>query len=232
MSSFSDISKLASSAGFDPSKIAADLKGAAEKAAKDAAEKATSAAGNAAENAAKGAKQNIPGASMVSSLGLNPSEIAAGPGADNASSLSSSEPDPLSPDAPPNTKGSDKRQEAANDVMCSEFQSLFIKNQTRYQEFIMRSLESYFQQKHTKVILDKMLTRNMSEYIKSNQFSGIVKSEIEKSIGSVMQTSLRSGLRSRKNYQKMCNDINKMVAARGGGGAKRKSKKKTIKRRN
>ena len=96
----------------------------------------------------------------------------------------------------------------------------------------MRSLEAYFQEKHTKVILDKMLTRNMSEYIKSNQFSGIVKSEIEKSIGSVMQTSLRSGLRSRKNYQKMCNDINKMVAARGGGGAKRKPKKKTIKRRN
>lgn len=130
-------------------------------------------------------------------------------------------------------KGSPARQEAANDIMCSEFQELFHKNQTRYQEFIMRSLENYFQEKHTKVILDKMLTRNMAEYIKSNQFSGIVKSEIEKSIGSVMQGSLRSGLRNRKNYQKMCNDIDKMSATRGGETrSKRKPKRKTLKRRN
>lgn len=133
----------------------------------------------------------------------------------------------------PVDRGSEARQEAANGTMCSEFQELFHKNQTKYQEFIMRSLENYFQEKHTKVILDKMLTRNMSEYIKSNQFSGIVKSEIEKSIGSVMQVSLRSGLRNRKNYQKMCNDIDKMSAARGGATrSKRKPKRKTLKRRN
>jgi len=213
---------MASSAGFDPSKIAAELK-----------DKANGAAKGAVGNAANGAMKNIPGvsglSSLASSVGIDPSKIADGlnPG---DSSISDSASDPLS-STDPKDKGSGARQEAANDVMCSEFQSLFIKNQTRYQEFIMRSLENYFQEKHTKVILDKMLTRNMSEYIKSNQFSGIVKSEIEKSIGSVMQTSLRSGLRSRKNYQKMCNDINKMVAARGGR-AKRTPKKKTIKRRN
>ena len=145
---------------------------------------------------------------------------------------SGTEPDPLAVDADISTKGSDARQEAANDIMCSEFQDLFHKNQTRYQEFIMRSLENYFQEKHTKVILDKMLNRNMAAYIKSNQFSGIIKSEIEKSIGSVMQTSLRSGLRNKKNYQRMCNDIDKMVATRGGATrSKRKTKRKTLKRR-
>ena len=211
-------SSLLSLAGVDPSKSLDGLK-----------DKATSAVGN----AANGAVKNISGvsglSSIASSAGFDPSKSFADLA--NSSGASDESDNPLS-STDPKDKGSEARQEAANDVMCSEFQSLFIKNQTRYQEFIMRSLENYFQEKHTKGILDKMLTRNMSEYIKSNQFSGIVKSEIEKSIGSVMQTSLRSGLRSRKNYQKMCNDINKMVAARGGGRAKRNPKKKTIKRRN
>jgi len=183
-----------------------------------------------AVNAAEGAANKLEAKALEKSNHKLPSVVHLKNKGSTISDLSEDS-DPLAADADPITKGSDARQEAANDIMCSEFQQLFHDNQTRYQEFIMRSLENYFQEKHTKVILDKMLNRNMAEYIKSNQFSGIIKSEIEKSIGSVMQTSLRSGLRNKKNYQRMCNDIDKMVATRGGATrSKRKTKRKTLKR--
>jgi hypothetical protein len=192
-----------------------------EKKAKDVAEKA----------AEKSENGNSPMDLKSAMSDLSKSDSSGTPDSSGKTPDSEEKPNPLAADADPSTKGSDARQEAANDIMCSEFQKLFHENQTRYQEFIMRSLENYFQEKHTKVILDKMLNRNMAAYIKSNQFSGIIKSEIEKSIGSVMQTSLRSGLRNKKNYQRMCNDIDKMVATRGGATrSKRKTKRKTLKR--
>lgn len=124
--------------------------------------------------------------------------------------------------------GSDGDTEAANNIMCEGFQELFTKNQAKYNEFLFRSLENYFTEGHTKSMLDKMLNRNMGEYIKSNQFGGIVKSEIQKSIGSVMQSTLKSELRNRKNYSGMCNEIDRLNMKRRGGGTM-KAKVKTNK---
>ena len=124
--------------------------------------------------------------------------------------------------------GSDAETEVANNIMCKGFQELFTKNQAKYNEFLFRSLENYFTEGHTKSMLDKMLNRNMGEYIKSNQFGGIVKSEIQKSIGSVMQSTLKSELRNRKNYSGMCNEIDKLnMKRRGGGTIKTRTKTRT-----
>ena len=123
---------------------------------------------------------------------------------------------------------SDAETTVANDIMCKGFQELFTKNQAKYNEFLFRSLENYFTEGHTKSMLDKMLNRNMGEYIKSNQFRGIIKSEIQKSIGSVMQSTLKSELRNRKNYSGMCNEIDKLnMKRRGGGTMKTRTKTKT-----
>ena len=124
--------------------------------------------------------------------------------------------------------GSDGDTKAANEIMCKGFQELFTKNQAKYNEFLFRSLENYFTEGHTKSMLDKMLNRNMGVYIKSNQFGGIVKSEIQKSIGSVMQSTLKSELRNRRNYSGMCNEIDKLNMKRRGGGTM-KTKVKTNK---
>lgn len=131
--------------------------------------------------------------------------------------------------------GSGAETGVANDIMCKGFQELFTKNQAKYNEFLFRSLEKYFNEGQTKLLLDKMLNRNMGEYIKSNQFSGIIKSEIQKSVGSVMQTSLKLELRNKKNYIGMCNEIGKFT--RGGRRTRTRTrdpskKRRTFKRRN
>ena len=143
---------------------------------------------------------------------------------------------PAAPGGSGPSTGSGAETEVANNIMCKGFQELFTKNQAKYNEFLFRSLENYFTEGHTKSMLDKMLNRNMGEYIKSNQFGGIIKSEIQKSIGSVMQSTLKSELRNRKNYSGMCNEIDKLNAKRLNGGRTkrqiRSKKKRTLKRRN
>lgn len=129
--------------------------------------------------------------------------------------------------------GSDAETAVANDIMCKGFQELFTKNQAKYNEFLFRSLENYFTEPHTKLLLDKMLNKNMGEYIKSNQFGGIIKSEIQKSVGSVMQTSLKLELRNKKNYIGMCNEIGKFT--HGGRRTRTRNpskKRRTFKRQN
>ena len=84
------------------------------------------------------------------------------------------------------------------------------------------------------MMLDKMLNKNMGEYIKSNQFNGIVKSEIQRSVGAIIQSTLKSELRNRKNYSGMCNEIDKLNKKRYGGGRTRTrttaKKRRTLKR--
>jgi hypothetical protein len=127
--------------------------------------------------------------------------------------------------------GSDGDTEAANNIMCKGFQELFTKNQAKYNEFLFRSLENYFTEGHTKSMLDKMLNKNMGEYIKSNQFGGIVQSEIKNAIGSVMQSTLKSELRNRRNYSGMCNEIDKLNAKRRGGGTMKAKRQVPIRKR-
>jgi hypothetical protein len=134
--------------------------------------------------------------------------------------------------------GSGAETEVANNIMCKGFQELFTKNQAKYNEFLFRSLENYFTEGHTKSMLDKMLNRNMGEYIKSNQFRGIIQSEIKHSIGSIMQSTLKSELRNRKNYSGMCNEIDRLNNKQLSGGRTRTKtrnpakKRRTSKRRN
>ena len=118
----------------------------------------------------------------------------------------------------PSSDGSGAEAEVANDVMCKGFQEMFTKNQNKYNDFLFKSLAGYFNKGHTKMMLDKMLNKNMGEYIKSNQFNGIVKSEIQRSVGAIIQSTLKSELRNRKNYSGMCNEIDKLNKKRYGGG--------------
>ena len=137
---------------------------------------------------------------------------------------------------------SDAETTVANDIMCKGFQELFTKNQAKYNEFLFRSLEKYFNEGNTKLLLDKMLNRNMGEYIKSNQFRGIIQSEIKHSIGSIMQSTLKLELRNKKNYSGMCNEIGKLNNKRRGGGTMKtrtktrtrnpSKKRRTFKRQN
>lgn len=189
---------------------------------KDAIQKTVSSidpeAGKALEEANSGSSMS----SLTSSSGLGDSESSQ----DN--SLVSSESASSGPSV-----GSDAETGVANDIMCKGFQELFTKNQAKYNEFLFRSLEKYFNEGHTKLLLDKMLNKNMGEYIKSNQFGGIIKSEIQKSVGSVMQTSLKLELRNKKNYIGMCNEIGKFT--RGGRRTRTRNpskKRRTFKRRN
>ena len=114
--------------------------------------------------------------------------------------------------------GSGAEAEVANDVMCKGFQEMFTKNLAKYNDHLFKSLAGYFNEGHTKLMLDKMLNKNMGEYIKSNQFNGIVKSEIQRSVGAIIQSTLKSELRNRKNYSGMCNEIDKLNKKRYGGG--------------
>jgi hypothetical protein len=184
-------------------------------------------AGKALEEANSGSSMS----SLTSSSGLGDSESSQ----DN--SLVSSESASSGPSV-----GSDAETGVANNIMCKGFQELFTKNQAKYNEFLFRSLEKYFNEGHTKLLLDKMLNKNMGEYIKSNQFRGIIQSEIKHSIGSIMQSTLKLELRNKNNYSGMCNEIGKLNNKRRGGGTMKtrtktrtrdpSKKRRTFKRRN
>ena len=83
----------------------------------------------------------------------------------------------------------------------------------------------------------------MGNYIKSNQFSGIVAAEVEKSIASAIKVPLTKELKNIANYSKICEGITKQnmtnamkTSGYGGRGKSRrrrltkKQKKKQIQR--
>ena len=130
------------------------------------------------------------------------------------------------------SSGSGGETEVANNIMCKGFQEMFTKNLAKYNDHLFKSLAEYFNDKHTKMMLDKMLNKNMGEYIKSNQFSGIVESEIQRSVGAIIQSALKSELRNRENYKDICNGIDKIHKKRyGGGKTKIKTRNSAKKRR-
>lgn len=141
----------------------------------------------------------------------------------------------VAPAAP--AKSEVAKAKEANAAMCGDFQKMFKENQEQYGKVVFDSLGKYFQDEPSKAKLTAMLEQNIGQYIRSSQFRGTTAAVIKEAIGSVMRESLKKELKNPANFKGMCNEIQKLSAARrmSYGGAtrtKRKPRKKTIKRRN
>ena len=126
----------------------------------------------------------------------------------------------------------------AENILSNEIVKLFEANREKYSGLILQNMENFWNDVNTKQKLDDILNESIGNYMRTNQFVGIVENETKDFIQSLIQKSIRDGLQNPEIYGMICAARTAKVKSVGGikthkrKRVKKTQRKRTIKRRN